>query len=379
MLNVSRYEGNDALDYNKAYCLVESKPPVGYEMPTNPQKFYFYLGSSDTDKFPEIMPDGFENGQGEYAGVLNLTESSKTIYVENERLNADASITKVWADGTPDEQKNQAVYVDLMRIKVSKQDWENFYNGTNDITNPVTLTLKVNNSSWTAVYEEGTTVHVQYKQGRDNNTSPFGPVKFIVNGVEVATKQTGSSIKSADYNGYDIYEAAITLDGDTELWATGSTNWHNPIFILPTNAGIGTSTWSDTAAERLADLLSKYESKIETVTAGMEVYAGTDKLLYNLPIKAASKADSDRYIYYVKEQSVAGYTAALTMDGYGGSDSGSTHYTFTITNTPGKSYELPKTGGRGTIPYMAGGLALMAASLLFAYFKKRRGEGRQSH
>ena len=378
VLNVSRFEGNNALDYNKAYCLVESKPPVGYEMPTNPQKFYFYLGSSDTEKFPERMPEGFKNGQGEYAGVLDLTKTSKTVYVENERLNADASITKVWAEGTPDEQKNQAVYVDLMRIKVSKQDWENFYNGTN-ITEPVTLTAKtMNNGDTVQTYQKGTTVHIRYVQGRWDRPTACGAVSFVVNGTTVPTKQTGFAVATTKYNGYDVYEADIKLDADTTITLSGDAHYGNGVeFQIPASSGIGTSTWSDTATERLADLLSKYESKIETVTEGMEVYAGTNKLLYNLPIKAASDADSDRYIYYVKEQSVQGYTAALTMDGYGGDDGGSTHYTFTITNTPGKSYELPKTGGSGTIPYMAGGLALMAVSLLFAYFKKRRGEGRQ--
>ena len=50
-----------------------------------------------------------------------------------------------------------------------------------------------------------------------------------------------------------------------------------------------------------------------------------------------------------------------------------------VKNRMVSQYELPKTGGSGTAPYMAGGLALMAASLLCGYCKKRRRkEGRQT-
>ncbi|WP_455501233.1 SpaA isopeptide-forming pilin-related protein [Gemmiger sp.] len=381
VLNVSRYLGKDALEYNRAYYMVETNPPQGYEMPTNPQKFYFYLSNPDTKKYPECMPDGFKNKQGEYAGVLNLAEASKTVYVENKRLNADATIRKVWADGTPEERQNQSVKVDLMRIRVPQAVWENFYNDSGTITTPVKLTTStLYNETVTQTYQSGTKVHIKYVQGRDNYTTASPAVTFVLNDTEqVATKQTGYAVQTTEHpSGYDVYEADIVLNKDTKitlkdaLWKRGS----DAVFIIPTGAGIGTSTWSDTATDRLTNLLSQYTP--EPVTTGMEIYAGTDRFLYNLPIKAESDANSDRYIYYVSEQSVDGYVAALTMDGYGGSDSGSTNYTFTITNTPTTSYELPKTGGRGTLPYMAGGLALMAVSLLCAIYQKRKREGRQN-
>ena len=49
------------------------------------------------------------------------------------------------------------------------------------------------------------------------------------------------------------------------------------------------------------------------------------------------------------------------------------YYDHTITNLIG-GYELPDTGGAGTIPYTAGGLLLMAAAmnLLYSHTKRRK-------
>lgn len=49
-------------------------------------------------------------------------------------------------------------------------------------------------------------------------------------------------------------------------------------------------------------------------------------------------------------------------------------YTVTVYNSTG--YELPATGGSGTILYTTGGLMLMALPLVYGYRKKRRSEGR---
>ena len=55
--------------------------------------------------------------------------------------------------------------------------------------------------------------------------------------------------------------------------------------------------------------------------------------------------------------------------------SGETLYTITVPNTLNGGYELPETGGCGTIIYMVSGLLLLAAALC-GYIIKRRREGR---
>lgn len=70
---------------------------------------------------------------------------------------------------------------------------------------------------------------------------------------------------------------------------------------------------------------------------------------------------------------------AVTINGklpsgvaFTGSGTEDNPYTFTVTNTPG--VELPSTGGAGTLPYTMGGLLLMAASLLYGFGQRRKGE-----
>ena len=52
--------------------------------------------------------------------------------------------------------------------------------------------------------------------------------------------------------------------------------------------------------------------------------------------------------------------------------------TITITNqsTENPSYTLPATGGSGTLPYMAGGIVVLASGLLYGYSLRRRRERR---
>ncbi len=51
-------------------------------------------------------------------------------------------------------------------------------------------------------------------------------------------------------------------------------------------------------------------------------------------------------------------------------------YTFTVTVPNGTGFELPSTGGSGTFMYTAGGILLIAISLVYGYRRKRRSERR---
>lgn len=132
----------------------------------------------------------------------------------------------------------------------------------------------------------------------------------------------------------------------------------------------------------LEDLKQAYADTIQPVTT-VSVTAGTDRTLYALPVVAKNATDTTpetRYIYYVEEEVPSGFKSDVDIifTNTGNAEEPLSDYTFTITNTPTTSYELPKTGGRGTLPYMAGGLALMAVSLLCAIYQKRKREGRQN-
>lgn len=86
-----------------------------------------------------------------------------------------------------------------------------------------------------------------------------------------------------------------------------------------------------------------------------------------------------RYIYFITEDAVPGFNTDLVQTLPTKDANGVWLVKADIKNRMVSQYELPKTGGSGTTPYMAGGLALMAASLLCGYCKKRRRkEGRQT-
>lgn len=90
-------------------------------------------------------------------------------------------------------------------------------------------------------------------------------------------------------------------------------------------------------------------------------------------------AEGQRYIYFITEDAVPGFNTDLVQTLPTQDASGVWLVKADIKNRMVSKYELPKTGGSGTTPYMAGGLALMAASLLCGYCKKRRRkEGRQT-
>ncbi len=90
-------------------------------------------------------------------------------------------------------------------------------------------------------------------------------------------------------------------------------------------------------------------------------------------------AEGERYIYFITEDAVPGFNTDLVQTLPKQDASGVWVVKADIKNRMVSQYELPKTGGSGTTPYMAGGLALMAASLLCGYCKKRRRkEGRQT-
>ena len=92
--------------------------------------------------------------------------------------------------------------------------------------------------------------------------------------------------------------------------------------------------------------------------------------------------------YSITEETVTGYktTYAVTVDGTDKPDIPATAIPIgentgtlvTITNTedtPG--YELPSTGGTGTLPYTAVGGTMMLTALAYSFIhRKRRREGR---
>ena len=89
----------------------------------------------------------------------------------------------------------------------------------------------------------------------------------------------------------------------------------------------------------------------------------------NLPISNLDIENEQKYIYYVVEEKVANYDTQYI-------NTSSANGSIVIKNIANPSYTLPETGGSGTLPYMAGGIAVLASGLLYGYSLRRRRERR---
>lgn len=84
----------------------------------------------------------------------------------------------------------------------------------------------------------------------------------------------------------------------------------------------------------------------------------------------------DGYTFYIKEKDVNESRFTVVYDQPEGVTVGNT-LTFTNTETENAGYELPSTGGTGTLPYTAVGGTMMLSALAYSFIhRKRRHEGR---
>ena len=84
----------------------------------------------------------------------------------------------------------------------------------------------------------------------------------------------------------------------------------------------------------------------------------------------------DGYTFYIVEKNVNESRFTVVYDQPLGVTVGNT-LTFTNTETENADYELPSTGGTGTLPYTAVGGTMMLSALAYSFIhRKRRHEGR---
>ena len=82
------------------------------------------------------------------------------------------------------------------------------------------------------------------------------------------------------------------------------------------------------------------------------------------------------YIFYIEELNVNPSRFTVVYDQKDGVEVGGT-LTFTNKDTGFADYELPSTGGTGTLPYTAVGGTMMLSALAYSFIhRKRRREGR---
>ena len=101
-------------------------------------------------------------------------------------------------------------------------------------------------------------------------------------------------------------------------------------------------------------------------------YVWTTKSDFRLP---ATDGEGKPY-YYTVEEVDAPSDHTITYTNNNGIEVGGDEIVITNRENKKIDYTLPATGGSGTLPYMAGGIAVLASGLLYGYSLRRRRERR---
>ena len=179
---------------------------------------------------------------------------------------------------------------------------------------------------------------------------------------------------------YQDWQENITVTIKRKQGASGAEDNN---FALKYTITSGSGSFSPITEENQ----SKLPTDEGTLNALTLIGSGSGKVFnFELPEESLRKYNDDgtEWVYYVVEEKLDDYAPPA----YGTSTTVESTTTYSITNGAQDAkdggvivnqtfggYELPSTGGPGTLPYTLGGIALIMASALMYRFRMRRREG----
>ena len=196
-------------DYNTAYYIQETKAPAGYQMPENPEKYYFYFSNEETQT--ESYPDNWAD-----LTTVDLSVRSHTEYCENIKNATSITVDKKWfkKDGTETTKAKGSITFDLMQKAVPAEGSA----AQETVTKYDTYTIEGPNWTWT------------------NDTLPRHGMD--ANGNKVVYKYYVVEEENADYTA--AYENNDGIETGTILIK----NQVNDAFVLPETGGPGTALYT---------------------------------------------------------------------------------------------------------------------------------------
>ena len=307
------------------YRLTESSAPSGYLKSS--ESYYFVLLASGQTKTAAINA----MTQAAFGGVstdsVRFFSSSGAIYVPN--INTSLSVSKLWADQAGDsvappvdsvtlDLYQQARKLDGYTVTVNVTTQNGTFTNSLLVAKNSPLTVKLGNIYWGA--------------------------SFSVD---------GSTITSSSNDPLTVWHSN-EITGDCTVTITGD-NYTTPTILFSDNA-------NPTTYITVGDA-----SIYQTVTLS----AATDwtYLWSGLP---PTDASGNSYVYWVAEHEVSGCTVSYTNNA--GIRTGDITVTNTLTNNL-ETYELPETGGAGTLPFEPYWAFLLSAPVfiyLHSWKKKRQ-------
>ena len=335
-------------------------------------------GNAYSYSFEEVPVEGYETT------VAKVGEGSFTITNKKQPAETDLTVKKVWQDkdGNTVDHNGGSVTIKLYQKAVSGSSSGGDSGGNtggSEGGSSVTLSGEIklrgeDGSVWRTIESVskpvGTTVTIGISDFYyDANRTP--PV-LTANGVtQTASSTEDESWKSSWGSTYTkrTYYYSFTLQEDTVIGGyTGNhtaSDWEliGPIYEEPsTTINPGSGNGESTVTEVIL---------YQTVTLSKDndwAYTFT-----NLPLTGTDgDGNAVTYYYYIEEVSVPNYDTSY--DNNGGIQSG----TITVTNKAKETpeYQLPETGGSGTIWYALGGMLLIVSAVILLVYNhsKRRKE-----
>ncbi len=330
-------------DTNTLYKVTETSPPEGYILPANAKSYYFYFSSTEdtTHTLPENLP----------AGAVNLTNETGNAYVENVKNTTEITVEKKWQDKNGNE--------------VSRN------------SGSVTINLYQKTSQGSSSGGSGGSISYTFKGNRDNESVLGGTIDGISVGdtikIQLEMNYSASSWMSIAWGG--VSDGTGSWNGTTYEYTCTVTA---ETISIEVNDTIG--CLKSISCERIASATATSESgtgeNTNNTSEGtlykvitLDASNNWTHTFTNLPLTGTdTEGNTVNYYYYVQEGSVSGYETSYGNNG--GIQSGTITVTNTATSNP--TYELPDTGGHGTMGYTLGGVTLTAGAALWLLCRRKR-------
>lgn len=341
-----------ALDINTYYRLKETAAPAGYLAPDN--YHYFVISATSSSHQASDAPD------------YNADKDTFSLYelAENQTVGS----FYYYCNNTPDE-----TYVLPGKLKVVKK-W------VDASGNPLTDLTKVPDVKVTLTKSAPATGHTIYL-AKDDGSDPIEYYSNIADGADIYIGRGGLS--KTDMEGFFPGTTVTPID----KYVPGS-NWNLLYKIGPINSDITINNSNLYYSHGNNPIVGQKGGNTSAEPVVTTVGTVTLNALNKWTHTWDELETGEGITYSITEETVTGYktTYTVTVDGTEKTDTSATAIPIdpnkgtlvTITNaedTPG--YELPSTGGTGTLPYTAVGGTMMLTALAYSFIhRKRRREGR---
>lgn len=338
-------------DTNTLYKVTETSPPEGYILPANAKSYYFYFSSTEdtTYTLPENLP----------AGAVDLTNETGNAYVENVRNTTEITVEKKWQDKNGNEVSRNSGSVTINLYQKTSQGSSSGGGSGEKVT--VTVDVHKNSYNSDSACTQNLTVDCVKGTQFTLTVNTWGTSVIYANGEALSySSQSSGDFGSTNYHYQFEVSQNTTITGyaynDNEGSVTYSCTEYTGSALALSESGTGENT-NNTSEGTLYKVITLDASNNWTHTFTNLPLTGTD-----------TEGNTVNYYYYVQEVSVSGYETSYGNNG--GIQGGTITVTNTATSNP--TYELPDTGGHGTMGYTLGGVTLTAGAALWLLCRRKR-------